>query len=162
MDRLLAQARKEARSWMVAGLLSFGAGGSIWYLGPGTWITWLCGAVFGLVGLYLVCSSRPFLSTVEQLLQTDQPCRMELSIRSGSRFVDTDYYVELRFPRSEGASPWDIRVFVSYQPWFDVIRNPLPAKVWGATRLSGPVVVETDHGALLPAGPGAVSRRQTA
>lgn len=84
MDRTLAQARKEANSWTLAGLLSAGAGLSVWALNPASWVVWLCSGAFVMVGLYLVKSSRPFLAAVEQLLQTDQPCQMDLSQRAGT------------------------------------------------------------------------------
>jgi hypothetical protein len=159
MDRTLAQARKEANSWTLAGLLSAGAGLSVWALNPASWVVWLCSGAFVMVGFYLVKSSRPFLAAVEQLLQTDQPCQMDLSIRGQGQFIDRNYCAELRFPQNSHSPSWDIRLFVSYQPWLDVVSNPLPAKVWGASRSSGPVVIETVHGSLLPSGPGAVSRR---
>ncbi len=84
---------------------------------------------------------------------------MHLTIRGTAQVIDEQYYAELRFPHNTGAAPWDIRLYIEYQPWFEMIQNPLPAKVWGATRPRGPVVIETVHGTLLPAGPGAVNRR---
>jgi hypothetical protein len=161
MDRMLAQARKEANGWTLAGLLAIGIGLLLWWFNPASWTVGLCSGAFVIVGTYLVKSSRPFLLAVEQLLQTDQPCRMDLSIRGNGQRIDRDYYAELRFPQNAGAAPWDIRLYVAYQPWLDVVHNPLPAKVWGASHSRGPVVIETVHGGLLPAGPGAVSRRPT-
>jgi hypothetical protein len=84
---------------------------------------------------------------------------MKLTIRGTAQVIDEHYYAELRFPHNRGAAPWDIRLYIEYQPWFEMIQSPLPAKVWGAAQARGPIVIETVHGTLLPAGPGAVSRR---
>jgi hypothetical protein len=78
---------------------------------------------------YLVRTSRHFLAAVEQLLRTEQPCDMHLTIRGTAQQIDEHYYAELRFPPIAGAAPWDIRLYVGYQPWFEVIQNPLSAKV---------------------------------
>lgn len=161
MDQMLEQARREAKGWTIAGIISAAAGLSVWAFNPPSWPAWFAGGAFVIVGFYLVRTSRPFLAAVEQLLRTEQPCDMHLTIRGTAQQIDEHYYAELRFPPNAGAASWDIRLYVGYQPWFEVIQNPLPAKVWGATRAVGPIVIETVHGSLLPAGPGALSRRPT-
>jgi hypothetical protein len=88
MDGAVAQAKREARSWTMAGLLSTGTGLSVWALNPPSWPAWLGSGAFVMVGLYLIKAARPFLHAVEHLLRTEQPCDMLLTLRGNGQGID--------------------------------------------------------------------------
>ena len=104
MDQMLEQARREAKGWAIAGIISAAAGLSVWAFNPPSLPAWFAGGAFVIVGFYLVRTSRPFLAAVEQLLRTEQPCDMHLTIRGTAQQIDT-LLCRIAIPAQRGRRP---------------------------------------------------------
>jgi hypothetical protein len=148
----IQEARREARSWWISGTISLTLGAVVLALSHDAWPAVAGSLLFLLAGLYLCLRTIPFLRNVKSLLN-DAPVNMTLALRGNESHMS--YHAELRAPNS--AQP-DIVVFVGYRDWLSKVTEPIPVKVWGARQKRGPVIIESQFGILVPAGPGAVTR----
>ena len=162
MDEIRRDARLAGRSWAVAGSIALAAGLLAWTVNwvhnQGWWFGWVCGGLFVIVGAYLIRRAGPFTREIERLVREDVPCEMQATLVVQFGDPDEDTYAELRFPEDREAPRPPIRVAIDHEAWMEAVKNPISAKVWGARRSTGPVVIETAHGRLFPSGPGAVRR----
>jgi len=150
----IQEAQREARSWLICGSISLTLGTVVLALFHHTWPSIAGSLLFMLAGLYLCLRTIPFMRDVKSLLK-DVPINMTMTLRGKEWHMSPSYHAELRAPSS--AQP-AIVVFVGWRDWFSKLTEPVPVKVWGAQQKRGPVIIESQLGILVSAGPGAVTR----